>query len=139
MSPTGNEEPTVHEEKRRRKRSWPKKFRDAFRGVRVGVRGQSSFGVHFFFAGAVLVAAGLMRVTLVEWCLLLLCIAIVLTAEMFNSLLESMAKAITDQHNPHLADALDIGSAAVLVASIGASIVGAIIFLRRLGVLLGWW
>jgi diacylglycerol kinase len=38
-----------------------------------------------------------------------------------------------------LGNSLDIGSAAVLTASIGASIVGAIIFGHRLGNLLGWW
>ena len=35
-------------------RGWPEKFRDAFRGVKVGVRGQSSFFVHLFFAAAVI-------------------------------------------------------------------------------------
>jgi diacylglycerol kinase len=120
-------------------RSWVDKFRDAFRGVKAGVRGQSSFFAHFF-AGAAVVAAGLvLGVSLMEWCLLLLCIAGVLTAEMFNSAFESMAKAITGESDPHLGNSLDIGSAAVLVASIGASIVGAIIFVHRLGVLMCWW
>ncbi|MCE5302653.1 MAG: diacylglycerol kinase [Planctomycetaceae bacterium] len=117
---------------------WVRKFRNAFRGVKAGVRGQSSFFVHFFFA-VVVVAAGLvLRVAAVDWCLLLLCITGVLTAEMFNSALESMAKAITGDNDPHLGDSLDIGSAAVLLASIGAVAVGAIVFVRRLGVLLGW-
>ncbi len=69
----------------------------------------------------------------------MLCIAGVLTAEMFNSALESMAKAITGESDPHLGNSLDIGSAAVLVASIGAAVVGAIIFGHRVGVLLEWW
>ena len=123
----------------RRRRLWARKFRDAFRGIWLGVRGQSSFRVHFSFAAAVIVAAAVMQVTLVEWCVLLLCIAVVLTAEMFNSALEFVARAITDKHDPRLADALDIGSAAVLIASIGAVIVGSIIFLHQLGVLVGWW
>lgn len=123
----------------RRKRSWPRKFRDAFRGVWLGVRGQSSFRVHFFFTALVIVCAASMQVPLAQWCLLLLCIALVITAEMFNSALEVLAKAITDKQDPHLADALDIGSAAVLVASIGAVIVGSIIFIHRLGVLAGLW
>jgi diacylglycerol kinase len=71
--------------------------------------------------------------------LLVLCIAGVLVAEMFNSALELMAKAITSEENPYLGNSLDIGSAAVLVASIGAAVVGAIVFGHRLGVLLGWW
>ena len=63
----------------------------------------------------------------------------VLTAEMFNSALESMAKAITHESNPHLGGALDIGSAAVLIAAITAAVVGSIVFLNRLGEILGWW
>ncbi len=120
-------------------RPWIRKFRDAFRGVKEGVHGQSSFFVHFFVAIAVVAAGEALRVNLYEWCLLLLCIAGVITAEMFNSALESMAKAITHESHPHLGNSLDIGSAAVLAASVGASIVGAIIFGNRLGILLGWW
>lgn len=122
-----------------KQRSWVRKFRDAFRGIKEGVRGQSSFFVHFFIAAAVVAAGAVLQLNCVEWCLLALCIAGVLTAEMFNSALESMAKAITGESDPHLGNSLDIGSAAVLVASIGAAVVGTIIFAPRLGVLLGWW
>jgi len=139
MTRRGNETSPGGPRVPRPERSWPQKFRDAFRGAGVGVRGQNSFRVHFCFAAAVLAAAVLFRVTLVEWCLLILCMAAVLTAEMFNSVIESMARSITDRHDPRLADALDTASAAVLMASIGAALVGAIVFLHRLGVLLGWW
>jgi diacylglycerol kinase len=120
-------------------RSWFRKFRDAFRGVTVGVRGQSSFRFHLVVAIVVVVAGIVLKVTLTEWYILALCVAGVLTAEMFNSSLESMAKAITGESDPHLGNSLDIASAAVLVASIGSAIVGAIIFGHRLGVLLRWW
>jgi diacylglycerol kinase len=113
-------------------RSWAGKFRDAFRGVKAGVRGQRSFFVHFSIAATVVVADAVLGVNTCEWCLLALCIAGVLTAEMFNSALESMAKAITGEINPHLGNSLDIGAAAVLTASIGAVVVGAIIFVPRL-------
>jgi diacylglycerol kinase len=120
-------------------RSWITKFRRAFRGAELGIRGQSSFFVHLFAAAAVIVAGSMLRVTRVEWCLLAICIAGVLTAEMFNSALESMARAITHEDNPHLGGALDIGSAAVLMAAIGAAAVGALVFLHRLLPLVGWW
>ncbi|MEE8450671.1 MAG: diacylglycerol kinase [Thermoguttaceae bacterium] len=121
-------------------RSWLEKFRDALRGMKDGVRGQSSFFVHFFIAAAVIATAAVLKIdSLAEWCLLLLCIAVVLTAEMFNSALESLAKAITDRHDPYVKAALDISSAAVLIASIGASVVGTIIFGKWLGTLFGWW
>jgi diacylglycerol kinase len=120
-------------------RSWAKKFLDAFRGVKVGVRGQNSFIVHVIAGALVIAVAALLQVSLWEWCALILCIALVVTAEMFNSALESMAKSITDQPDPRLADALDISSAAVLIASIGATVVGLIIFGSHLGARMGLW
>ncbi len=119
--------------------SWAEKFRCAFRGVKFGVRGQRSFLAHSVFAVAVIACAAGFRVTLVEWCILLLCIAVVFLAEMFNSALEMLAKAISDKENACLGMALDIGSAAVLVAAVGAAIVGSIVFINRLGIALGWW
>jgi diacylglycerol kinase len=120
-------------------RSWASKFRDAFRGLKSGIRGQSTFFVHFFVAAIVVAAAAMLGMDLYEWSLLLLCIAGVLTAEMFNSSIESMAKAVTCRNDPHVGASLDIAAAAVLVASLGASLVGAIVFARRLGAILDWW
>ena len=57
---------------------------------------------------------------------------------MVNTALETMARAITEEPNPHIGGALDIGSAAVLLSSIGAGVVGAIVLLNALGKLLDW-
>jgi len=113
-------------------RSWYEKFRDAFRGVRSGMRGQSSFKVHIAVTVFVVVAAALLRCTLSEWCILLLCVGGVLTAEMFNSAIEHMAKAIDRNRNPDLGEALDTASAAVLFACVAAGFVGAIVFIVRI-------
>lgn len=120
-------------------RPWKQKFADAFRGLREGVRGASSFRVHFLVAAAVLTAAAVLRMDTVQWSVLLLCIAGVLAAEMFNSALEFMARSITADENPHIRDALDIASGAVLTAAFGSSAVGVVLFGHRAGHLLGWW
>ena len=121
------------------RQTWNRKFRHAFHGIKLGIQGQSSFFVHFFMASAVILAALALDATLIDWCLLVLCITIVMSAEMFNSALEWMAKAVDSQHNPRLGAALDIGSAAVLLAAIGAIVVGCVVFIHRLGSQLGWW
>ncbi|HEY1602553.1 MAG TPA: diacylglycerol kinase [Pirellulales bacterium] len=118
--------------------SWVNKFRCAFRGAKLGVRGQSSFSVHFFVAAVVIAAALALGATIVDWCLLLGCITIVLSVEMVNSALEQLAKAVDDRPNIHIRDALDIGSGAVLVASIGAMVIGAVVFLNLLAQNLNW-
>jgi diacylglycerol kinase len=120
-------------------RSWAGKFGGAFRGVGEEIRSQSSFRVHFAVAAAVVVCGVLFRVSLLEWCILLLCIVGVLTAEMFNTALEAIARAVTDKPDRQVRLALDVSSAAVLIASVGAAAVGLIVFVSRLGEILGWW
>jgi diacylglycerol kinase len=62
-------------------------------------------------------------------------VAIVLTAELFNTAVEWLAKAVTRTEDPHIEAALDIASGAVLLAAAGAAIVGLLIFLPRVA---GW-
>jgi len=116
----------------RASRSWKAKFRDAFRGVGIAVRGSSSFAAHLIAAALVIGLAAALDLERLEWCILCGCIAAVLAAEALNSALESLARAVSDQYHPRLRDALDIGSGAVLLAAIGAAAIGAMIFLPRL-------
>ena len=116
------------------RRTWVVKFSDAFRGVAQGVRGQSSFYVHIAMAILVVLVAAFLRVSAAEWCLLVLCIAGVWTAELFNSSIEFLAKATDTQHNANLGAALDIASGAVLVMSIGSVVVGLIVLGPKLWV-----
>ncbi|MDD4789767.1 MAG: diacylglycerol kinase, partial [Pirellulales bacterium] len=73
-------------------RSWLTKFRNAFRGLWVGVARQNSFIVHLLAALAALVAALLLGVTPGKWCVLVIAITVVLVAELFNTALEHMAQ-----------------------------------------------
>ncbi len=117
--------------------SWRRKFGDAFRGQKRGFRGESSFFVHFFAAALVVTAALALGADRNEWCLLLLCITLVLTAEMFNSAVERLARAIDQNYNANLRDALDIAAGAVLTAAIGAAILGFVILGRLILISLG--
>ena len=123
----------------RASRTWKAKFRDAFRGIAIAVRGSSSFAVHLIFAAVVIAAAVALDLARLEWCILCACIAAVLAAEALNSALESLARAVSDQYHPRLRDALDMGSGAVLLAAIGAAAMGAMVFLPRLLALLERW
>jgi diacylglycerol kinase len=121
------------------RRSWRKKFLSAFHGIWLGIEGQSSFLIHLAAAALVIVAAALLRVSPVQWCLLVLCIGIVLAAELFNSALEWMCRALTDRYDPRIARALDIASGAVLITSLAAATAGAIIFAGAIAAQWGEW
>jgi diacylglycerol kinase len=116
---------------RRMRRPWREKFRAAFRGLKVGVRGHSSFSVHFFFAALVVAAASVLGCDKVEWCLLIGCIGMVLVAELFNSAIETLFRGLDEATRERIWPALDVAAGAVLLASFTAAIVGAIIFLSK--------
>lgn len=118
--------------RRRPNRSWVQKFRDAARGVKIAVRGEASYFVHFFVTATVILAAGVYERSPTQWCLLILCITAVLAAETLNTAIERLARAVSVETHPELRDALDIASGAVLLASLGAATVGLIVFSRPL-------
>ena len=93
---------------------------------------QSSFAVHLLASALVILFATWLQVSRLEWCVLLLCVTMVLVAEMFNTAIEQLAKAITREENRHLGAALDIASASVLLASLGSIVVGPMVFLPDL-------
>jgi diacylglycerol kinase len=116
----------------RRRRPWRDKFRAAFRGLKLGVRGHSSFSVHFFFTALVLVASAVFLRDLLEWCVILGCIGLVLTAELFNSAIETLFRGLDEATKARSWPALDVAAGAVLFASLVAALIGGLVFLRHL-------
>jgi len=116
-------------------RRWRDKFREALRGLKFGVRGQSSFFVHFFCAALVIAAALVLRCPLIEGCILLGCIGLVLVAELFNSALETLFRGLDEDARARVWPCLDIAAGAVLLASGFAVVIGGLIFLRLLSLL----
>lgn len=118
---------------------WIKKFSNAFRGLPRGIRGQSSFTIHAAMSIGVIALARMTQCQRWEWAILLLCMAVVLTAELFNSALEHLARGLCSEHNENVGAALDIASAAVLVASCFAAIIGLMILVPRIFNLLAFY
>ncbi|HVK17132.1 MAG TPA: diacylglycerol kinase [Fimbriiglobus sp.] len=113
-------------------RRWRDKFSEAFRGVRGGMQGQSSFCVHLFFACLAVLAAAVLQCDPFEWCLIIGCIGLVFTAELFNTAVETLFKGLDPSARDRVYHALDIAAGAVLVACLTAATVGTIVFGRKL-------
>ncbi len=122
----------------RPKRPWTQKFKDSLRGLKLGIRGHSSFFVHFFAAALVVAAAFALGCSFEQWGLLLLCIGGVLTAELFNSAIEVLHRGLDPETRERNYKALDIAAGAVLMASATAALVGALVFVWRIFQMLGW-
>jgi diacylglycerol kinase len=119
----------------RPRRPWRAKFRAALHGLKLGIRGHSSFFVHFFFAALVLAAAIVLQCDPLQWCVLLGCIGLVLIAELFNSAIETLFRGLDEETKARVWPALDIAAGAVLLASLFAAVIGSIVFLQQLATL----
>jgi diacylglycerol kinase len=106
---------------------WFRKFACALRGAVVAFTEEDSFAVHLPAAVAVLTVGLSWGVGRLGFALLVLCVVVVLTAELFNSAIERLATAVTAEEHPAVRDALDIAAGAVLVVSLGVAAVGVIV------------
>ena len=115
--------------------TWRVNLGNALRGWKLGIRGHSSFFVHFFFAALVLAAAVVLRCGVIEWCLLVGCIGMVLTAELVNSAIQTIFLGLDEETRQRTHTCLDIAASAVLLTCLCAVLIGGAVFLHKISAL----
>ena len=90
--------------------------------------------IRFLAAGTVLTicVGAYFSVSLLEWCALILALALVWAAEGLNTALERLTDLVSPGFHPLAGKAKDLAAGAVLLASVGAFLVGLFIFLSHL-------
>ena len=107
-------------------------LRHALRGVRVVFQSEQSFRLQSACAAVAAALLLLLPVSAFEAIVILLLIGLVLVLEMVNSVLERLVDALKPRMHPVVGDIKDIMAATVLVASLTACAIGAVIFLPHL-------
>ena len=125
------------DERKNLRRPWKDKFHCAFKGMKLGMRGHSSFFVHFFFASMVVAFAVVLRCDLIEWSLLVGCIGFVLVVELLNSSIEMLYAILPEDIRANNFQVLDIAAGAVLLASVFTSFIGCMVFIPKILAMLG--
>jgi diacylglycerol kinase len=111
----------------RKSPSWEKVFKNAFNGCLHAFKTQRNFTIHFLIAFLVIVLALWLRISFEKTLVLLLVIVFLLVVEMGNTTVERTVDLITDKWNPEARIAKDLGAGMVLMASLGAVVVGFLI------------
>ncbi len=109
-----------------------KSFVYAFEGIKTSFKEERNMRIHLFAAVLVITTGIVMGIDSTSWCLLVFAIGTVITAELFNTAIEMICNIINPAFDPRIKKIKDISSAAVLCVSIGAAIVGVIVFTKRL-------
>lgn len=103
-------------------------FAYAFKGVLTLVRGEHNAWIHLLATVAVVSAGLWFDVSRMEWVALVICVAMVWTAEALNTAIEYLADAISRDFNEKLGHAKDTAAAGVLLSAIAALLVAGLIF-----------
>lgn len=107
-------------------------FGYAFQGIKDVVRSQPNMRIHLLAAGTAIGLGLFWGLERWEWCILALTIALVMAAEAFNTAIEYLTDLVSPQHHPLAGRAKDAAAAAVLICSVGALLVGLLLFGHRL-------
>jgi diacylglycerol kinase (ATP) len=96
----------------------------AIEGILWAVKTQGHMLFHLVAAILVLVGALVLRLNLHEFALLALAITLVLFAELVNTAIEVTVDLVSPDHHPLAQRAKDVAAGAVLLASVGALVLG---------------
>ena len=83
--------------------------------------------IHLGIAVFVLLFSAWLRLTDVEWLLIVVAIALVLTGEMFNTVAELTVDLATAEQEPLAKRAKDVAAGAVFVTALTAAIIGLVV------------
>ncbi len=103
-------------------------FACAIKGAAFLIRSQPHARIHLAATGAVFVLGLALNLQRLEWCLLIIAIMVVWVAEGMNTALEVIADAVHPGHHPLIGRAKDVAAAAVMIAAVGAVLIGILIF-----------
>ena len=103
-------------------------FKYAFWGIYKSFKSERNMKIHIM-AMIIVIALGIfMKLNKIEWCIITIAIVMVISAELFNTAIETVVDMVSPQKNPQAKLVKDIAAAAVLVLAIGAAVIGIIIF-----------
>lgn len=103
-------------------------FVDAADGIAHALQNQPNFRIQLAIALVAVIGASLLHFDTQSWVIITILIGLVLAAELFNTCLEHVIDLIQPETHPLARSAKHAGAAAVLVASITAAVVGAIVY-----------
>ena len=107
-------------------------FKYAFKGLSIILSTQHNFLIHLVIALVVTTLGLILHISNFEWILLILTIAMVLSAEAFNTAIEKLTDLVSPEYDFRAGKIKDISAASVLITAICSVIIGLIIFLPKI-------
>jgi diacylglycerol kinase len=103
-----------------------KSFSFAFKGIASALK-QRNMRIIFICASITIISGILLKIKPADWCILLICIGVMLSLEMMNCAIEEIVNFISPGFHEKAGRIKDMSAGAVLIFSIVSFIVGIVI------------
>jgi diacylglycerol kinase len=102
-------------------------FRYAWAGILYVLRSQRNFRIHILITLLVVLLGLWVKLIWMEWAIIALTVAMVLMAEMFNTVAETAIDMATKHYHPLAKIAKDVAAGAVLIMAVMAVVIGLLV------------
>ena len=112
-------------------------FKYAFEGFITSFKTERNMKIHILIMLLVILLGFLLKINYFEWITCIILFAIVISGELFNTVIETVVDMITPYKNENAKKAKDIAAGAVLVLAIASAIIGFMIFMPKILEIIG--
>ncbi len=92
-------------------------FGYAWKGIRCCVGKEQNLSFHLIVTVLTIIAGFLLDITRTDWMIVILCIGVVIAAELFNTAIEKLVDLVSPERHPIAGQVKDIAAGAVLVCA----------------------
>ena len=103
----------------------------AFKGIASALPSERNMKIHVTIMALVIIFGIILNISTFEWFVCIICFAIVISAEIFNTALEQMVDIAMPEKDPRAKFVKDVAAGGVLVMAIASAIIGLIIFIPK--------
>jgi undecaprenol kinase/diacylglycerol kinase (ATP) len=107
-------------------------FQVAFKGIGHFFMNDRNGNIHLTITLLVSAAGYYFQISIIEWCIVLLCVALVFGLEMLNHAMEKLCDTVHPTQHPFIKVTKDVAAGAVLWSAIISVIIGLMIFLPKI-------
>ena len=116
--------------------SYKKSLSYAIQGLSVAYKTQKNYRFHLLAGFFAIIGGILLNFKCIEYCILILAISFVITAELFNSVIEFSLDALyKNKFSKMVKMAKDLSAGVVLIAAMTSILIGILLFGRKLLIL----
>lgn len=121
---------------KKKKRTFIDSVKNCLDGINYTITHENNFKREMILGIIAVILSAVLKISILEWVIVLLLINFVLVCELINTALEKAVDLYTKEFNETAKIVKDVAGATVLVMSIFSAIIGAIIFIPKILVLI---